>query len=374
MVEPTPAVKWTIGEAVAGVQTFTAQIADQIKQGWTGRWIALIHIAQIKNGNPSASGHTIAFTKGYVYHTMTANAVYLVLSDVDGVVELTVTTVVATARRHVYAEVLGKPVDSGNTTAIPFLLDAIYNQNVPINFGTLPVAPLWNGSYNFGGSVMGSDATLIASIQSLIPSTTSGGYASLDLEAFLRSTPGGYAGAGWVADLAKIQARLDAARATRPNINWGFYQQPNYPVAFCNDNPGSEAARIARHDAYLAVGGLVEGVNHAQSIQPELYPYLRNATQEQLDRFASLNLDLCREVDAAATPSGGRPVIAFLWANDIVSNEFLGEQELSRYFIAIRRAGYDGAFLGVGGGYSPIRVQQWVGTTLTQALEIAGYL
>lgn len=102
----------TVGDEAANVRRFRVLVADNRGQAWEGRWLVLIHITPTADGDPDPTGNTVTFPTGFVLATIVAGAVYEVLSDEDGVVEMDL-EVTGAATRHVYAAVLDRPEGSG---------------------------------------------------------------------------------------------------------------------------------------------------------------------------------------------------------------------------------------------------------------------
>lgn len=375
MVEPTPAVKWSVTtNQTTGVQAFVGQIVDQRGQKWTGRWYGIVHIAATKDGNPSGSGHVVAFTAGTVLATMLVNGAYKVVSDVNGVIGLTVTPATPNTRRYVYAETLGKPVAKTAEQVFPPIYAFLYGMAAGLDYGALPI--ITENVQNFDAADLADLATFQAAVASKFPDGTGTvGFASLDCETApvnLPITIAEYGDAGWPAIRDQITAYLDWAMTTYAAVDWGFYKGPSlsYDDAVSLDSTNRDAWQAVMCTA----GKLERVVEHCDSMHPELYPRNRDENQEDVSLFMERQMDLCQAVRTASGNTAAK-ICPFLYLTDLVTGQFLEPEHLAMYFIACLDAGVDRVYIaGADATYTPIIWQREIGTTLTQALRIAGWI
>ncbi len=90
--DPTGVVTVEAGAEVANVRELTLQVRDRLGKPWPGRWLVWFFLSPTENGDPSASGNSVAVTTGTIFQAVIADAAYQVLTDEDGkiVVELDV--------------------------------------------------------------------------------------------------------------------------------------------------------------------------------------------------------------------------------------------------------------------------------------------
>ncbi len=382
MVEPTPAIKWTVADAnpTTGVQVFSAQVTDQSKQKWTGRWHVIVHVAATADGDPTGSGHTVAFGAGTVLQTMIANAAYLVLSDVNGVVTLTITPNSPSVRRYVYSEVYGKPVSAGASAKLPLLFAALFQDAAGVDYGSLPIEsgnvqafnnidmadlPTFEAAvaFKFPG---GPSSTGVAYLQGEVPPVQIPNLASQFTDPMF----------GWSSALALLLSELNWATANYTNINWTFYKGPS--LSFEDGTSTDPTNRDAWSACINTPGNLVDLVVPAQSLMPELFPRHREATQDQLVFWMQNQADICASISAAAG-GGPRKLFPVIYATEFgppyqPGYDFLPAEELAMYLIACMACGSDGIYIaGQQTAHTHLEWQRWAGTTLPQAMRIAGW-
>ena len=373
MVEPTPAVKWSKATVSPSATKYTGQTTDMIGQRWSGRWYGIVHIAQTQDGDPSATGNTVTFSKGAVLATFTPNAAYLVMSDEDGKIELTVDTG-STAARMVYAEVLGKPTNAARDTVLPPIFAFMYQQAIGIDYGDLPITT--EGMQEFVAMHLTDLATFQAAVAAKFPDgPSSTGRGLLDLEEAptnLPFTASEYADAGWPTIRDLIISYFDWARENYPDVIWSEYQGPSliYADAISDDSTNRDAWR----DTLCTTGNLEAVVARVDSMNPELYSRNRVETQEDVSLFMQREMVLSQAVRTASGNSACT-IDPIIYVTDVTTEQFLTAEHLAMYLIACREAGADSIYMsGAHGLFSPEVWQTWADTTLTEALTIAGYI
>lgn len=98
----------TEGTNGANTRRISLQVKDRLRKDWPGRWIVLVWVSATDGGDPSATGNTVAVVSGtYTVQTVTANALYLLLTDSAGLAKLDL-TIAGVASRYVNGIVIGK--------------------------------------------------------------------------------------------------------------------------------------------------------------------------------------------------------------------------------------------------------------------------
>lgn len=98
----------TEGTHGANTRRFSIQVKDRLRKDWAGRWVVLVWVSETDGGDPSATGNTVAVVAGtYTVQTVTANAVYVLLTDANGSAAFDL-TIAGTASRYVNGIVIGK--------------------------------------------------------------------------------------------------------------------------------------------------------------------------------------------------------------------------------------------------------------------------
>jgi len=105
----------TSGGEVGDTHTVTIQARDFSDNNTAERFLVRVWVDDAEYGAPDATGNTVTVTTGTIYETRTANADYLIVSDANGTVVITL-TVSGAATRYVMAEIDGRVYSSGALT------------------------------------------------------------------------------------------------------------------------------------------------------------------------------------------------------------------------------------------------------------------
>ncbi len=110
-----PELQITVGAESGDDRQITVQVRDAGGNDLVRRVLVRLWIATSNYGPPDAAGNTVTVDTGTTVQTISANAHYLVESDADGQVQLTL-TVSGAASRYVLAELDGAVYSSGEIT------------------------------------------------------------------------------------------------------------------------------------------------------------------------------------------------------------------------------------------------------------------
>lgn len=89
------------------VKRVTGFVQDRTATLWKGRWLVQVYITEERGGDPN-SAQTVEWITGYVVQTISADQVYLILTDVEGQFEFNLSVSTTGVNRDVYCHVLGR--------------------------------------------------------------------------------------------------------------------------------------------------------------------------------------------------------------------------------------------------------------------------
>jgi hypothetical protein len=110
-----PNLQITAGAEAADARQITFQARDAANNNLAERVLIRLWVATSDYGAPSAAGNSVAVDTGTTIETVTADAYYLIESDVLGKVQIT-NTIAGAATRYFLAEIDGRVYSSGAIT------------------------------------------------------------------------------------------------------------------------------------------------------------------------------------------------------------------------------------------------------------------
>lgn len=372
------------GTVGPGIRRVSVQVRNRRGDPLSGRFIVHCWLAATADGGPQ-SAQSVTFRAGTILETVVGNGEWRVLTDEAGRIVMD-TGVLGSATRYARSFVLSR-IDAAPVRQVqPAILAYLYTQAIGVDYGDLPV--IKGKAYDFIDTDVASEGAFDAAVAAKIPDPDADGDASLDCEnvpVTLPTSAAGYADPAWIARRATARARLLRGKFLRPRVRWGVYQQPFYNV-YDATGVGApwDANRAAWLAAYTGASGLPPLLAASDASHPEIFPHNRTATEDEVDTFCRMNVDLCRQVNALVTPAAERLVIPFIYVTDpgdpyngrAPANppDFLPAAELARYFSGLKKAGADAIFMaGAHLTHTPAIWQDWADTILAEALDLAGY-
>lgn len=79
------------GDQVGSLRPIAIQVRDRHAVIWKGRWLVLVLISATEGGDPDGTGNAVVVTTGFMVQEFIAGAAYLILTDADGLLALTLT-------------------------------------------------------------------------------------------------------------------------------------------------------------------------------------------------------------------------------------------------------------------------------------------
>lgn len=108
-------ISLTATAEAANARTITIQVRDAVGNALAQHMLIRVWVSDMEYAWPDATGHAVAVTSGHLYQEELANAAFILATEADGSIAMTL-TVVGAATRFVMAEIDGRIYSSGALT------------------------------------------------------------------------------------------------------------------------------------------------------------------------------------------------------------------------------------------------------------------